>query len=902
VLSSSQTRARFNRVRCAASCGSALFSGPFLITAGVLATTLGISQGAFAQTPATPTGFAVTGGTSQLTLTWNNTAGLTYNVYQWPVGSTEPSTPSFTGKTSPFTSTSLTNGTTYFFRVSGVNSSSVEGPKASYVSAVPVATPAGVIAKAGNGVVNLSWTASAGAFRYSVYRSTTSGTETLLASDISTVSYNDTAITNGTAYYYKVSAVRKDPGVIATTESTLSSEVSATPLAALPAAPASLAAVPGNAQVLLSWGAVSGATSYKVYRSLNATGGPYTLVTSPTTTNYTDTGAINGTSTNPRTYYYVVTAVTSAGESGYSNEAAAQPGTSGAAGATLYCVADSTAVSSQPTATYGYHNLMYAWNGASSTDVIYVKFDLSGVSGTVTGATLSIDGLSNGASATNVSVSPVADTTWTEATLNWNNRPALGASLAPPTSVTTTETYQNWNVTNYIRSEQLAGHTLVTLALTQDTVGSILANMRARESGTFPRLVLTTAGPTAPTSLTATGGLGQVSLSWTAVPGATSYSVKRATTTGGPYTTLTTGVTGTSYINTGLGDGTTYYYVVSATNSTGEGANSAQASATTSTVTAPRNLVATPGEQQVLLTWTSVAGQGYNVYRSTTSGSGYTKINTAAIVSPNAYLDNNLSNGTTYYYVVTFVNTSSVESSQSTQASSAPLVQDANWTITRPTTSSSPTPTTTTYTAAFGVADGASAVVSAAAMGSVSSVSTQAQASCSGTWTFTWTGTSWPTLYLIKHSSRRVYSATVNSGTGSASVVNTGGSTLVSVTYPTSAAFLFASPVVTSGADTTDLGKIIFSNAYSSHAAGPLAAPGTSGPAAGWSEQIQNINSDQTAYTSAWFQSHYSTPQSIVLTFTVPTTDVTGSVSLSNATTRGNSMAIANISDVYAGF
>ncbi|MFC5472326.1 glycoside hydrolase family 5, partial [Cohnella suwonensis] len=56
--------------------------------------------------------------------------------------------------------------------------------------------------------------------------------------------------------------------------------------------------------------------------------------------------------------------------------------------------------------------------------------------------------------------------------------------------------------------------------------------------------------------------------------------VKRATTSGGPYANVATGVTATSYADTGLTNGTTYYYVVSASNAVGESVNSAQASAT----------------------------------------------------------------------------------------------------------------------------------------------------------------------------------------------------------------------------------------------------------------------------------------------------------------------------------
>ncbi|HXU75817.1 MAG TPA: PA14 domain-containing protein, partial [Methylomirabilota bacterium] len=69
--------------------------------------------------------------------------------------------------------------------------------------------------------------------------------------------------------------------------------------------------------------------------------------------------------------------------------------------------------------------------------------------------------------------------------------------------------------------------------------------------------------PATPTGLSAVGGNTSVTLSWNASAGATSYNVKRSTNNGGPYTTIAT-VTGTSYTDSGLANGTTYYYVVSA--------------------------------------------------------------------------------------------------------------------------------------------------------------------------------------------------------------------------------------------------------------------------------------------------------------------------------------------------
>ena len=84
----------------------------------------------------------------------------------------------------------------------------------------------------------------------------------------------------------------------------------------------------------------------------------------------------------------------------------------------------------------------------------------------------------------------------------------------------------------------------------------------------------------APTSLVATASNGVVSLSWNGSAGADSYLVKRSTTSGSGYVTIASGVTATSYLDTGVVNGTTYYYVVAAMNVNGVSSNSIEASAT----------------------------------------------------------------------------------------------------------------------------------------------------------------------------------------------------------------------------------------------------------------------------------------------------------------------------------
>src|SRR5437588_11558461 len=134
--------------------------------------------------------------------------------------------------------------------------------------------------------------------------------------------------------------------------------------------------------------------------------------------------------------------------------------------------------------------------------------------------------------------------------------------------------------------------------------------------------------PAAPTGLSATVGNHQLTLSWNSLPGATAYNVKRSTTSGSYYVTLTT-VTGTNFTNTGLVNGTTYYYVVTAVGSGGPSSNSAElAAAPFGPPPAPTGLVAGPDSYVgVSLSWNAVSGAtSYNVKRSNTSGGPFTTI------------------------------------------------------------------------------------------------------------------------------------------------------------------------------------------------------------------------------------------------------------------------------------
>lgn len=88
------------------------------------------------------------------------------------------------------------------------------------------------------------------------------------------------------------------------------------------------------------------------------------------------------------------------------------------------------------------------------------------------------------------------------------------------------------------------------------------------------------APPPTPTSLTALAGDHKVTLAWPAVRGAMRYSVKRAETAGGPYVVIASGIKATTYIDSAVVNDTTYYYVLSASNSAGESGDSNEVTAT----------------------------------------------------------------------------------------------------------------------------------------------------------------------------------------------------------------------------------------------------------------------------------------------------------------------------------
>ena len=121
----------------------------------------------------------------------------------------------------------------------------------------------------------------------------------------------------------------------------------------------------------------------------------------------------------------------------------------------------------------------------------FVKFDLSTVS-TVSAAKLRLFGSYGATSGTSpVTAHQVADNSWTETGITWNNQPAVGAAMTT-VSVGLTGQYWEWDVTSYIQSAKAAGQTSVTLELQNDVSTPQTATFNSREAGSnTPQLVVT---------------------------------------------------------------------------------------------------------------------------------------------------------------------------------------------------------------------------------------------------------------------------------------------------------------------------------------------------------------------------------------------------------------------------
>jgi probable HAF family extracellular repeat protein len=337
-----------------------------------------------------------------------------------------------------------------------------------------------------------------------------------------------------------------------------------------------------------------------------STGGPYVTVAA----DVTGTNYVDTAVANGSRYYYVVTAVNAYGESANSHETV---------GAPLRAPEPPTGLKGMP----GDQQVTLSWNAVAGADL----YDLYR------------------------STTPGGPYVWFAYT--------SGTSLVD---------YGDWDEWNTYPLNNGTTYYYVVTA----TNGSGRSGYSNEASAT----PVAPPSPPAPTGLTAAAGDQRVTVSWNASDGATYYNLWRATTPGGPYTHHVVNFDGTQWTDSDLANGTTYYYVVTAGNTGGVSPNSSEVSATPigpPPPAAPTALAAAGGKKKVSLTWKQSTSAGVTqnrIYRSTTSGGGYTL--RATISAGQSFSDTGLSNRVTYYYRVTAVNSSGKESTYSNQASAKP--------------------------------------------------------------------------------------------------------------------------------------------------------------------------------------------------------------------------------------
>jgi beta-glucanase (GH16 family) len=333
-----------------------------------------------------------------------------------------------------------------------------------------------------------------------------------------------------------------------------------------PSTQTGLTATPESGGVALNWGVSSIASSYNVKRALT-NGGPYTTIANTTLNTYTDMGLTNCT-----TYYYVVSGTNSYGESTNSTQASAVPvpfsyfavNSGGSAAGAFVADTDVTGgtIAATSSATIVTNGLINPAPQAVYKTERYGNFNYT-FGGLMTGTTYTVR-------------LHEAEIYWTGAGEREFNVFINGKQVLTNFDIFATAGGENIAIIlQYSVLPQANGQ--ISITYSNGAVDD------AKSSGI--EIIAPPLLP--PTGLSATGGVEQVTLTWNAGSGGTGYNVNRSPNHGGPYTSVTNGLTTTTYTDTGLADGTTYYYVVATAQGNCQATNSVEVSATTLTQLTP---------------------------------------------------------------------------------------------------------------------------------------------------------------------------------------------------------------------------------------------------------------------------------------------------------------------------
>jgi len=378
----------------------------------------------------------------------------------------------------------------------------------------------------------------------------------------------------------------------------------------VPPPPSSVAAYPGNNCNLICWPVTPGAASYNILRS-TISGSGYVSITNGVTGPVCGSGLNNAifldtTAVNGSTYYYVVQSVNPVGNSTNS------PQSSGVTPSAALSASVPIAPTGLTVGNAGHQSVTLNWNASSGGDfyTIYrsTLFDNGGGASNVLRTIV----LANNVTATSYTDPSPTDgsiysyfvTAASAGGMSGNSVPVVGVALpAPPanapgslkgTFMQGTGISLNWSsvsgAVGYIlrRGTNAIGPYTFLQGITETSYFDSGLNTNTtyyyqvagvNAAGASPAATVAVVPPPPGPSLTAMPGNGQVLLTWNVSPGATNYLLQSSTNDGGPYNTVAS-TAAISYLNTGLTNGTTYYYIVYSVDADGQGLPSAQVSAT----------------------------------------------------------------------------------------------------------------------------------------------------------------------------------------------------------------------------------------------------------------------------------------------------------------------------------
>lgn len=688
--------------------------------------------------PETPQNLIVYAGANKISLSWspnNERYIFQYNIYRSTNNGFTPTSSDSIGRVftpdTSFVDSTITLYTTYYYRISAVDSSHLESNFSYQVFVTPTDLsapdiPQNLTAEAGEKLVNLKWNANSeiDLFYYTIYRNLTNDFTPTSSDSIGIkihpdTTYEDSLVSPGLTYYYKISAT--DSSI---NESNFSEQVYAVPYDSIaPGVPQNLIAVGGYEKVNLSWDANTepDLLLYTIYRSTTEPFFPQPSdsvgAVFPLDNSFSDTGLTIGT-----TYFYRITASDSSNnKSGFSDLVSAAPVDTIAPAAPQNLVSEN-----------GDNFIGLSWSLNSEQDMFYYIIYRSLTDGFVPGAGDSIgsvlhpdttfgdssainyttyyykvtawDSSFNESDTSNqVSVMPT-DTTSPYApqnltaedgqrkiTLNWDFSPEPDifryvvyrslVDISTPTSsdslaVTDAET------SAYIDSIVSVDSTHYYWIAALDSAGNLSAFSNRAQAVPFD-----TIAPSPPQNLTAQPGPARVILNWilNTEPEVMYYNIFRDITDSFiPDPSDSIGITSaseSSFIDSTGNIGTLYYFKIAAVDSSlnmSDFSNQAQAvPQDTSAPAAPQNLTATPGNRLINLSWnanTEGDFDNYILYRNISTGFDPASDDSIAVFSrlDTTYEDVYLINGLTYYYKVVAQDTVGNRSLPSNEASATP--------------------------------------------------------------------------------------------------------------------------------------------------------------------------------------------------------------------------------------